>query len=107
MGLNAFYSKPVDDPQNVLKRSLELGCTFWDTADIYMDNEIELSKILKDKKKKKSFLQRNLQILQLDLMVNLNMFFLLLKKVYQDYNYQVLNFIICIEWIQQLQLKIL
>lgn len=51
MGLSAFYSNRIDDPQKVLAKSLELGCNFWDTADIYMDNEIELSKILKDRKK--------------------------------------------------------
>jgi len=51
MGLSAFYGKPTDDPQKVLAKSIELGCTFWDTADIYNDNEIELSKILKDRKK--------------------------------------------------------
>eukprot|EP01103_Thecamoeba_quadrilineata_P005371 TRINITY_DN15185_c0_g1_i1.p1 TRINITY_DN15185_c0_g1~~TRINITY_DN15185_c0_g1_i1.p1 ORF type:complete len:328 (+),score=57.82 TRINITY_DN15185_c0_g1_i1:45-1028(+) len=46
MGLNAFYGKPTDDPQVVLAKTLELGSNFWDTADIYKDNEEELSKIL-------------------------------------------------------------
>lgn len=50
MGLDAFYKKQQDDSQAVLLKSLELGCTFWDTADIYMDNEITLSHVLKTRR---------------------------------------------------------
>jgi len=51
MGMSAFYGKSVDDPHKVLDRSLELGCNFWDTADIYGDNEEMLAKTLKDRRK--------------------------------------------------------
>ncbi|PKC57334.1 Aldo/keto reductase [Rhizophagus irregularis] len=35
----------------ILNRAIDLGCTFWDTADnIYGDNEILLSKVLKDRR---------------------------------------------------------
>ncbi|CAI2187908.1 11199_t:CDS:2 [Funneliformis geosporum] len=54
MGLSEFYGS-VDENESlkVLKRSLELGCNFWDTADIYGRNganEILLSKILKERR---------------------------------------------------------
>ncbi|KAK9470240.1 NADP-dependent oxidoreductase domain-containing protein [Dipodascopsis tothii] len=41
MGLSAFYGKPA--PQEhvdaMLNRALELGCSFWDTADLYGGSE--------------------------------------------------------------------
>ncbi|CAG8741755.1 9706_t:CDS:2, partial [Funneliformis caledonium] len=54
MGLSEFYG-PADENESiqVLKRSLELGCNFWDTADIYGRNganEILLSKVLKERR---------------------------------------------------------
>jgi len=41
MRLSAFYGKPESDEErfNVLDRALELGETFWDSADIYQDSE--------------------------------------------------------------------
>eukprot|EP01114_Cavostelium_apophysatum_P014242 TRINITY_DN3643_c0_g1_i2.p1 TRINITY_DN3643_c0_g1~~TRINITY_DN3643_c0_g1_i2.p1 ORF type:complete len:177 (-),score=16.13 TRINITY_DN3643_c0_g1_i2:581-1090(-) len=51
MGMSVNYGPKQDDPNKVLARSLELGCTFWDTADIYGDNEELLSGILKDRRK--------------------------------------------------------
>jgi aryl-alcohol dehydrogenase-like predicted oxidoreductase len=41
MGLSAFYGKPESDEERfkVLDRALELGETFWDTADMYQDSE--------------------------------------------------------------------
>jgi len=50
MGLSAFYGKRVDDPQKVFERSLEVGCNFFDTADIYGDNEVTLSSFLKTRR---------------------------------------------------------
>ena len=37
----AFYGKPPPDEQRfrVLDRAHDLGATFWDTADVYGDNE--------------------------------------------------------------------
>jgi len=49
MGMSEFYG-PSSDAQNlrVLERAVELGCTFWDTSDMYgpFTNEILLSKAL-------------------------------------------------------------
>eukprot|EP01114_Cavostelium_apophysatum_P009817 TRINITY_DN230_c0_g1_i1.p1 TRINITY_DN230_c0_g1~~TRINITY_DN230_c0_g1_i1.p1 ORF type:complete len:346 (+),score=74.31 TRINITY_DN230_c0_g1_i1:56-1039(+) len=50
MGMSAFYGAKQDDPNKVLAHSLEIGCNFWDTADIYMDNEELLSSILKERR---------------------------------------------------------
>jgi aryl-alcohol dehydrogenase-like predicted oxidoreductase len=38
---SAYYSKPLPDEQRfaVLDKALALGETFWDTADVYFDNE--------------------------------------------------------------------
>ncbi|RIA84188.1 aldo/keto reductase [Glomus cerebriforme] len=48
------YYGPANEQENinVLNRSIELGCTFWDTADIYGvgANEILLSKVLKERR---------------------------------------------------------
>ncbi len=53
MGMSDFYGSS-DEEQNlkVLDRALELGCTFWDTSDIYgpFTNEILLSKALKGRR---------------------------------------------------------
>lgn len=37
MGMSAFYTGNTskDDPMAVLSRAADLGCTFWDTSDIY------------------------------------------------------------------------
>jgi len=49
MGMSEFYGA-YDNKENirVLERSLELGCTFWDTADMYGVglNEVLLSRVL-------------------------------------------------------------
>ncbi|GBC00914.1 hypothetical protein RclHR1_00400028 [Rhizophagus clarus] len=51
MGMNIAYgSTDEQESINVLNRSIELGCAFWDTADMYGDNEILLSKILKERR---------------------------------------------------------
>ena len=41
MGLSAFYGKPESDEERfkVLDKAYELGETFWDSADVYMDSE--------------------------------------------------------------------
>ncbi|KAM3072528.1 hypothetical protein ACMFMG_009324 [Clarireedia jacksonii] len=41
MGLSAFYGKPEPDEARfkVLDRAYDLGQTFWDSADIYLDSE--------------------------------------------------------------------
>lgn len=41
MGLSAFYGKPESDEDRfkILDRAYEMGETFWDSADIYMDSE--------------------------------------------------------------------
>lgn len=41
MGLSAFYGQPEPDEVRfkVLDRALELGETFWDSADVYLDSE--------------------------------------------------------------------
>ncbi|KAK9370458.1 NADP-dependent oxidoreductase domain-containing protein [Lipomyces kononenkoae] len=41
MGISAFYASKLDDEAAfvVLDKALELGCTFWDTARLYNDNE--------------------------------------------------------------------
>ncbi len=55
MGMSEFYGD-ADDAQNlkVLERALELGSTFWDTADMYgpFKNEELLGKALKGKRDK-------------------------------------------------------
>jgi aryl-alcohol dehydrogenase-like predicted oxidoreductase len=46
MGLSAFYGEPGSDEQRfkLLDRAYELGETFWDSADMYMDSEDLLGK---------------------------------------------------------------
>ncbi|GES74885.1 aldo/keto reductase [Rhizophagus clarus] len=55
MGMSDFYGS-FDEQENidVLNRAIDLGCTFWDTSDIYGSgaNEILLSKVLKDNRDK-------------------------------------------------------
>jgi aryl-alcohol dehydrogenase-like predicted oxidoreductase len=49
MGMSVGYG-PVNEKENlaVLHRALELGVNFWDTADVYGDNEDLLGKIIPD-----------------------------------------------------------
>ncbi|CAF3360006.1 unnamed protein product [Rotaria sp. Silwood1] len=49
MGLSAFYGTPASDEERfkVLDRTIELGCTFIDTADVYGDNEELIGKYFK------------------------------------------------------------
>ncbi|KAA6410691.1 MAG: Aldo keto reductase [Lasallia pustulata] len=49
MGLSAFYGKPESDEERfkVLDRAYELGERFWDSADVYMDNEDLIGKWFK------------------------------------------------------------
>ncbi len=53
MGMSEFYG-PSSEAQNlyVLDRAVEIGCTFWDTSDMYgpFTNEILLSKALKGRR---------------------------------------------------------
>ncbi|OZJ03125.1 hypothetical protein BZG36_03876 [Bifiguratus adelaidae] len=55
MGMSEFYGQ-ADEKENirVLERALELGCTFWDTADMYGvgRNEELLAKVLKTQRDK-------------------------------------------------------
>ncbi|KAK9385175.1 NADP-dependent oxidoreductase domain-containing protein [Lipomyces mesembrius] len=41
MGISAFYEPKLDDEAafTILDKALELGCTFWDTARMYNNNE--------------------------------------------------------------------
>lgn len=41
MGLSAFYGKPESDENRfkILDKAYEMGERFWDSADVYMDNE--------------------------------------------------------------------
>ncbi|KAL8700539.1 MAG: hypothetical protein Q9201_005390 [Fulgogasparrea decipioides] len=49
MGLSAFYGAPAPDEERfkVLDRAYELGETFWDSADIYLDSEDLIGKWFK------------------------------------------------------------
>lgn len=49
MGLSAFYGEPGSDEERFkfLDRAYELGETFWDSADMYMDSEDLLGKWFK------------------------------------------------------------
>jgi aryl-alcohol dehydrogenase-like predicted oxidoreductase len=49
MGLSAFYGTPASDDERfkVLDRAIELGSTYFDTADIYGDNEHLIGKYFK------------------------------------------------------------
>jgi aryl-alcohol dehydrogenase-like predicted oxidoreductase len=44
MGMSGFYG-PLDNDGRfkVLDRAVELGATNWDTADMYLDNEVRSS----------------------------------------------------------------
>jgi aryl-alcohol dehydrogenase-like predicted oxidoreductase len=46
MGISAFYgpTDPDEERFKTLDAALELGCTHWDTANIYMDSEDLLGK---------------------------------------------------------------
>jgi len=51
MGMSGGYGTPDEqESYNVLNRAIELGCNFWDTADIYGPNEVFLSKVLKERR---------------------------------------------------------
>ncbi|KAF0550184.1 aldo/keto reductase [Gigaspora margarita] len=53
MGMSEFYgSSDEEENLKVLNRSIDIKCTFWDTADMYGSgkNEILLSKVLKDRR---------------------------------------------------------
>ncbi|CAF1442439.1 unnamed protein product [Rotaria magnacalcarata] len=60
MGLSAFYGPTVSDEERfkVIDRTIELGCNFIDTADIYGDNEELLGKYFQKypEQRKKVFL---------------------------------------------------
>jgi aryl-alcohol dehydrogenase-like predicted oxidoreductase len=49
MGLSAFYGTPASDEERfkVLDRAIELGSTYFDSADMYGDNEDLLGKYFK------------------------------------------------------------
>jgi aryl-alcohol dehydrogenase-like predicted oxidoreductase len=49
MGLSAFYGAPAPDEERfkVFDRAIELGCTYFDSADIYGDSEELLGKYFK------------------------------------------------------------
>ena len=65
MGLSAFYGKTAPDEERfkVLDRAIELGCTYFDSADVYGDSEELLGKYFKkypDQRKKVSITNKNL-----------------------------------------------
>ena len=49
MGLSAFYGSTASDEERfkVFDRAIELGCTYFDSADIYGDSEDLLGKYFK------------------------------------------------------------
>ena len=49
MGLSAFYGSPESDEERfkILDKAYEMGETFWDSADIYMDSEDLIGKWFK------------------------------------------------------------
>ncbi|KAJ9194329.1 hypothetical protein DTO164E3_7435 [Paecilomyces variotii] len=49
MGLSGLYGKPPGDEERlkVLDRAFELGARFWDTADVYLDNQELIAKWFK------------------------------------------------------------
>ncbi|KAJ7469736.1 NADP-dependent oxidoreductase domain-containing protein [Mycena latifolia] len=49
MGISAFYGEVESDEERfkVLDAAHAAGCTFWDTADVYMDSEVLLGKWFK------------------------------------------------------------
>ncbi|KAG0161978.1 hypothetical protein DFQ30_004623, partial [Apophysomyces sp. BC1015] len=55
MGMSEFYGK-FDDEESVkvLERAIELGCSFWDTADMYGcgHNERLIGRVLKQNREK-------------------------------------------------------
>lgn len=53
MGLSAFYGTKTADEEahKMLKHALDLNCNFWDTADIYGENEVLLAPVLKERRK--------------------------------------------------------
>lgn len=59
MGMSAFYGKTPTDEENieVLNRAVDLGCTFWDTSDVYGmgENEKLIAKVL-EKRREEIFL---------------------------------------------------
>ena len=55
MGMSEFYGSSREDQNlRVLDRAAEMGCTFWDTSDMYgpFTNEILLSKALKGRRRR-------------------------------------------------------
>src|SRR5512133_2154306 len=55
MGMSDFYGSSSETQNlSVLERATEIGCTFWDTSDMYgpFTNEILLSKALKGRREK-------------------------------------------------------
>ncbi|KAJ8100126.1 NADP-dependent oxidoreductase domain-containing protein [Lipomyces tetrasporus] len=42
MGISAFYSTRLSnsDAHALLSKAADIGCTFWDTSDAYLDNEL-------------------------------------------------------------------
>ncbi|PKY56279.1 Aldo/keto reductase [Rhizophagus irregularis] len=54
IGMGTYTYGSADEQENIkaLNRAFDLGCTFWDSADIYDNgaNEILLSKVLKDRR---------------------------------------------------------
>lgn len=53
MGMSAFYGATKDENESlkVLHAAIDQGCTFWDTAEIYGDNEELLAKVLNSRRK--------------------------------------------------------
>lgn len=49
MGLSPFSTEPPPDEERfkILDRAIELGCTYFDSADIYGDNEDLLGRYFK------------------------------------------------------------
>ncbi|CAI2162508.1 19912_t:CDS:2 [Funneliformis geosporum] len=53
MGMCQCYGQSDEKTNiNILNKSIELGCIFWDTADTYEENEFLLSKVLKERRNK-------------------------------------------------------
>lgn len=52
MGMSAFYGGDTSEEESIatLYRAIDLGCTFWDTANVYGDNELLLAKVLRERR---------------------------------------------------------
>eukprot|EP01012_Entosiphon_sulcatum_P034699 TRINITY_DN4405_c0_g1_i1.p1 TRINITY_DN4405_c0_g1~~TRINITY_DN4405_c0_g1_i1.p1 ORF type:complete len:331 (+),score=66.01 TRINITY_DN4405_c0_g1_i1:110-1102(+) len=52
MGMSGAYGTVTEEESiATLNAAIDQGCTFWDTADVYGENEVLLAKVLKERRK--------------------------------------------------------